>query len=361
MSYIERIASKYEEQSLSQEELAYYARHLLLPGIGTRGQLKLKCARVLVVGAGGLGCPVLQALAGAGVGHLTVIDWDVVALSNLSRQWLHKYDEVGLNKAGSARTSLSMLNPFIVVEAVAEMLDEKNAKRLIEEHDLVVDATDDLEVRYLIDEACAEKDKPWVHAALYRERSQLCVFWAKYGARFSQLFPETSEAPSCAGAGMMGATASVIANLQALEVIKLITASAAPKVGELISFDAEAVALQSFRMPGVETASPFSEEIDTSRKAIEADALKQALSVHESLALIDLRSETEFAEGSAEGAVHRTAESILEAGLPAEFESAKRIVLLCAEGAISSLLTDALRAKGLSNVSYLKGGFAEFL
>ncbi|MEO0511193.1 MAG: HesA/MoeB/ThiF family protein [Verrucomicrobiota bacterium] len=356
MSYLERIASAYSEEKLSQQELAYYARHLLLPGIGTKGQLKLKSARVLVVGAGGLGCPALLALAGAGVGHLTVIDGDTVAMSNLSRQWLHQYAEAGINKAISASETLRSMNPFITIEPREEMLSQENVNEWITQHDIVVDATDDLGARYLIDDSCAELGKPWVHAALYRERSQLCVFWAKYGARFSQLFPEKSEAPSCAGAGMMGATAGAVANLQALEVIKLITASAPPKVGELVSFDAEGIALQNFRMPEVQKVEPLPEDKASLSYSIDTDTLRQAQSISQPLALIDIRSANEFNKGSMNGALHQTAESILESGLEVGAANNSRVILLCEEGLVSAMLVDALRARGMENVFYLEGG-----
>jgi adenylyltransferase/sulfurtransferase len=360
MSYLARIAECSRSIIFSDEELSYYARHLLLPGIGMPGQKKLKAARVLIVGAGGLGCPVLQALAGAGVGRLTVLDGDTVALSNLARQWLHRHGDVGTNKAVSAQQKLVELNPFIEVEAVPGMLDAVNAKELIDGHDIVVDATDDLEIRYLIDEVCAELDRPWVHAALYRESAQLCVFWDRCGARFRNLFPERTEAPSCAGAGMLGAVASVAANLQALEVVKLITGNGVPKVGEVVSIHASRVQIESFRMRGV-TAPPLigDDAVLSAEHSWTVDALRQAQSIGEDLRIIDLRTESQFVAGTIPRAEHLSPEVILEEGLTNDGK--RKVLLLCEEGIISSLLADALRSRGNDRVFHLEGGYTEWL
>lgn len=353
MSYLSRLAEVAPSITFSSEELAYYARHLLLPGIGTLGQQKLKAARVLVVGAGGLGCPALQALAGAGVGQLTIADGDTVALSNLARQWLHRSEDVGRNKAESAGEALRSLNPFIQLEVLPEMLAATNADELILKHDVVVDATDDLEVRYLIDLVCAQRDRPWVHAALYRESAQFTVFWERCGARFSQLYPDPSDAPSCAGAGMLGAVASVAANFQALEVIKLITGNAVPKVGEVCSLQAVSLQLQTFKLPNV---SP--PELCVSKTASSAEHewsledLRQAQSIGQPLRILDLRAASDFSAGSIADAERMAAETILEEGL----STSQQIFLVCETGLLSGLLADALRSRGHRKVYHLSGG-----
>lgn len=356
MSFLARISEAHDSLDLSSGELSYYARHILLPGIGTVGQKKLKAARVLVVGAGGLGCPVLQALAGAGVGRLTVVDGDAVGVSNLSRQWLHRYADAGHNKALSAQAALQELNPFIDVSAQASMLTSENADELVEAHDLVIDGTDELEARYWIDDACARHDRPWVHAALYRERAQLTVFWGSCGATFRKLYPEPVEAPSCAGAGMLGASASMVGNLQALEAIRLITASGRPQVGRLVSFDSAGLSLQSFQLPDVEPprALPDSVSSDDAHR-IEPEALRQALSIHEPLMILDIRSRSQCEAGTISGAEHCPAEAILEEGLPEC--RAGRIILYCQEGSISRLLVEALKDRSGSELLHLKGGF----
>jgi adenylyltransferase/sulfurtransferase len=355
MSYNARIAECYQEVSLSREELAYYARHILLPGVGLDGQRKLKAARVLVVGAGGLGCPVLQGLAGAGVGQITVVDGDQVSKSNLSRQWLHDYAEVGRNKADSAAASIEKRNPFISVLAVAEMLAETNARTLIESCDLVVDATDDLEVRYLIDSVCAAQGRPWIHAALYRESSQMTVFWASCGATFQSLYPDPSNAPSCSGAGMLGASASLTGNLQALEAIKLITGTGRPTVGEVVSINSADLVMERFRMAGISQPKPItSEAASSSPWALSASELKQALSIHQSLTLVDLRKE---GEALVQNSIRMTEEQVLEAGLPEQVSG--RTVLVCEKGIISAMLADAL-SRYHEQLCFLDGGTLAF-
>ena len=359
MSYLARIADACTDVPLSKKEMRYYARHLLLPGIGTRGQQQLKAARVLVVGAGGLGCPVLQALAGSGVGTLTVIDGDCVDVSNLARQWLHHYVDVGLNKAVSAQHKLLALNPFIQVEARTEMLQTDNADALIATHDVIVDATDNIEVRYLIDAVCARYNRPWVHAALYRQSAQLSVFWAACGARFSLLYPERSEAPSCAGAGMLGAAASAVANLQALEVIKLITGYSLPQVGKLVSLDSSNLRIQAFQLP--DTRPPeicASSDRAQSKHSCTVDELRQRRSIGEALRLIDLRPQQQFAAGTISGAEQLSAETILERGLP--HDAPQPLILFCEEGTISQLLVDALRSRGAESLYHLEGGYRDW-
>jgi len=355
MSYLLRIAQIYQGVELTRPELVYYARHILLPSIGIDGQRKLKSARVLVVGAGGLGCPVLQALAGAGVGRLTIIDGDTVHRSNLSRQWLHRFEDDGLNKALSAKKAVSAMNPFIEVVAEECMLCPENAAALIGAHDLVIDATDDLDVRYTIDDHCATLDRPWVHAALYRERSQLTVFWDRCGSSFRKLYPEPSGAPTCSGAGMLGASASVVGNFQAIEAIKLITGEGKPKIGELVSFDATGLSLQAFKMPNVN--SPESIPTDTATRLSELGlsvfALQQGRSIHEPMTLLDLRAGADFEKGTISGAIHYTDTRLLEEGLPEDARG--KVLLLCEEGAVSLILADALSSR-CPDIYFLEGG-----
>ena len=353
MSYLQRIADAYTDVHLSKPEMAYYARHLLLPGIGKEGQQKLKAARVLVIGAGGLGCPALQALAGSGVGQLTVVDGDVVAQSNLARQWLHTPDDVDLNKAESAQRAVAAMNPYVQAEVVSEMLTPANAEALIAAHDLVIDATDDMEVRYLIDEVCAQFDRPWVHAALYRSRGQICTFWETYGARFKHMYPEKSEAPSCSGAGILGASASVIANYQALEAVKLITACATAGVGKVVSIDTFSMQQQVFTLPGV-FAPEVIEAVDRlPAHSCTVDELRQRRSIAEPIRLIDIRSAKLHAQGAIPDSEFLDVDDLLQT----DFSGRQRVVLYCEEGSISGLIADALRSRNADTVFHLEGGY----
>ena len=354
MSYIRRIAEEFTQEVLSSDELSLYARHLLLPGIGTAGQLKLKAARVLVVGAGGLGCPVLQALAGAGVGQLTILDPDRVDRSNLARQWLHGHEDIGRNKADSAAEAVCRMNSHIEVTGLPEAFHRENASALVDAHDVVVDATDDFEARQLIDQSCEASGRPWVHAALYRDRFQVSTFWAHFGARYADLFPNRGEAPDCATAGVLGATAAMAGNAQAWEVFKLITGCESVEVGALFSLHAPSLSVSKFALPGVARPEPFIVGEKTDEYAWSLDRLKQALSIHEPMEVIDLRV-VESDGAKFEGAREISAESILEA--PSLLPADGLICLVCESGAISGMLASALNSTDRARpVFHLEGG-----
>lgn len=361
MSYIARIADSYNKASLTREELAYYLRHILLPGVGFAGQCKLKQARVVVIGAGGLGCPALQALAGAGVGRLTIVDADLVSLSNLSRQWLHSVERVGSNKALSARDKLLAINPFIEVDAIPEMLTQANAPSIIGNNDVILDATDNLEVRYLIDDICAELDRPWIHAALYRDSAQMTVFWASCGASFRKLYPQPAEAPSCSEAGMLGASASLVGNLQALEVIKLITGQGRPEVGRYINVDSKELKIRSFDLPEVSApALAINHDEVEGNCRIHVDELIQSRSINEPIVLVDVRSISEFDKRSLEGSIHCSADAILESTSWHRDYADSKVVLICEEGLVSSILANAMQGEANGQVFFLEGGIREY-
>jgi molybdopterin/thiamine biosynthesis adenylyltransferase len=233
--------------ALSQAELERYARHIVLPEVGGAGQQKLKRAKVLVIGAGGLGAPVLAYLAAAGVGTLGIADDDVVALANLQRQVIHTTDRVGLAKTDSAKAALAALNPEVAVETFALRVDRETAPELIAGFDVVCDGSDNFDTRYVLADACAVAKKPLVHAAVGRFDGQVTVLMpyaaAPDGApypTYRDLFPEPPPSgliPSCAEAGILGALTGVIGTLQAMEALKLILGIGAPLVGRLLLYD----------------------------------------------------------------------------------------------------------------------------
>lgn len=233
---------------LSDDEIERYARHIVLPEIGGPGQQRLKRARVLVIGAGGLGAPVLAYLAAAGVGTLGIVDDDTVSLSNLQRQVIHDTDAVGAAKTESAAAALKRLNPNVTVELHRLRLMADNVAELVAAYDLTVDGSDNFETRYLVADACAAAGRPLVHAAVGRFDGSITVLKpyesnaeGKPNPSYRDLFPEPPPAglvPSCAEAGVLGALTGVVGTLQAMEAIKLIAGIGEPLIGRLLLYDA---------------------------------------------------------------------------------------------------------------------------
>jgi molybdopterin/thiamine biosynthesis adenylyltransferase len=232
----------------TDEELERYARHIVLPELGGAGQQKLKHARVLVIGAGGLGAPVLAYLAAAGIGTLGIIDDDLVSLSNLQRQIIHDTASVGVTKRESAKTAIGRINPHASVELHSFHLTAENAPALVRRYDLAIDGSDNFETRYAVADACAAEKKPLVHAAVGRFDGSVTVLKpfesddrGKPNPSYRDLFPEQPPPdliPSCAQAGVLGALTGVIGTLQAMEAIKLITGIGEPLIGRLLLYDA---------------------------------------------------------------------------------------------------------------------------
>jgi molybdopterin/thiamine biosynthesis adenylyltransferase len=242
---------------LSSEELERYARHIVLPEIGGAGQQKLKRARVLIIGAGGLGAPMLQYLAAAGVGTLGIVDDDKVSLSNLQRQVIHDTASVGKSKLDSARTAIARINPNVSTELHDFRIDSGNAAGLVAQYDVVADGSDNFETRYAVADACAQENRPLVHASVGRFDGQLTVLKpyetgadGKPNPSYRHLFPEPPPeglVPSCAEAGVLGVLTGVVGTLQAMEVIKLIAEIGEPLVGRLLLYDALAARFETIR------------------------------------------------------------------------------------------------------------------
>ncbi|MER8573868.1 molybdopterin-synthase adenylyltransferase MoeB [Mesorhizobium sp. M1338] len=243
--------------ALNADEIERYARHIVLPEIGGAGQQRLKQARVLVIGAGGLGAPVLEYLAAAGVGTLGVVDDDTVSLSNLQRQVIHGTDSVGMLKTHSAEAAIARINPNTFVETHTFRLTTDNAPALVAGYDIVVDGSDNFETRYVVADACANAGKPLVHAAVGRFDGSVTVLKpfedgkdGKPNPGYRDLFPEAPPpglVPSCAEAGVLGALTGVVGTLQAMETIKLITGVGEPLVGRLLLYDGLAARFDTIR------------------------------------------------------------------------------------------------------------------
>ena len=226
---------------LSEGDRRRYLRHLAIPEVGEKGQLKLLDSRVLLVGAGGLGCPAAYYLAAAGVGTLGILDFDVVDETNLQRQILHTADRVGTSKTESARQSLLALNPGIEVVAIEAKLTSKNVESIFRDFEIIVDGSDNFPTRYLVNDACVLLGRPNVHGSVYRFEGQVTVFHPPHGPCYRCLYPEPTPAelaPSCAEAGVLGVLPGVIGLLEAVETVKLILGIGNPLIGRLLQYDA---------------------------------------------------------------------------------------------------------------------------
>lgn len=232
---------------LSKEELQRYSRHAILPGFGLDGQIKLKQSSILVVGAGGLGCPALLYLTAAGIGTLGIIDNDIISLSNLQRQVLYNSDQIGKLKAEAAVEQLSRLNPEVRLIAIAEKLTSANALTIINDYDLVIDGSDNFPTRYLINDACVMLNKPFVYGSILKYEGQLSVFNFKkanglFSTNYRDLFPtppDPKSVPNCEEAGVLGVLPGIIGTMQAAESIKIITGMSAPLYDQLLIYDSE--------------------------------------------------------------------------------------------------------------------------
>src|SRR5256714_481725 len=238
-------------ESLTNQEIRRYSRHLIIPDIAMEGQRRMKNAKVLCIGAGGLGSPVAMYLAAAGVGTLGLVDFDVVDESNLQRQIVHGTKDVGRLKIESARDRLSDINPLIEIETHNTRLTSENARELFREYDIVADGTDNFPTRYLVNDACVLTGKPNVYGSIFRFEGQASVFWAEHGACYRCLYPEPPPpglVPSCAEGGVLGILPGTIGTIQATETIKMILGIGEPLIGRLLLYDARSMRTRELRL-----------------------------------------------------------------------------------------------------------------
>ncbi len=237
---------------LSREEIQRYSRHLVMPEIGMDGQRRLKAARVLCIGVGGLGSPAAMYLAAAGVGTLGLVDFDAVEFSNLHRQILHGTPDVGRSKIASARSRLEALNPEVLIETHEAMLTSTNALEIIPAYDVVVDGTDNFATRYLVNDACVLAGRPNVYGSIFRFEGQASVFATKGGPCYRCLHPEPPPAglvPNCAEGGVLGVLPGIIGTIQATETIKLVVGVGEPLVGRFLIYDALRMRFRELKLP----------------------------------------------------------------------------------------------------------------
>jgi molybdopterin/thiamine biosynthesis adenylyltransferase/rhodanese-related sulfurtransferase len=240
-----------QEVKLSKEEIQRYSRHLIMPEVGMEGQLKLKRARVLTIGTGGLGAPLGLYLAAAGVGHLGLVDFDLVDSSNLQRQVTFTTADVGKPKSQAAKARLSALNPAIEIVSYDTRLTSENALELFRDYDIIVDGTDNFPTRYLVNDACVLLGKPNVYGSIFRFEGQATVFGYPGGPCYRCLYPEPPPpglVPSCAEGGVLGVLPGIVGSIQAMETIKLILGTGEPLVGRLLLFDALAMRFRELKL-----------------------------------------------------------------------------------------------------------------
>lgn len=348
-----------------------YSRQEMLPEIGAVGQKKLSAARVLVVGAGGLGCPVLQYLAGAGIGTLGIIDHDSVDISNLQRQILYATEDQGQRKALAAKERLLLLNPDITINAYPEELTERNALGLFSGYDVIVDGTDNFSAKFLINDAAVKTGKPVVYGAIQSFEGRVSVFDASRGPCYRCLHPHPPKGLvlNCAEAGVIGALAGIVGTVQAMEMIKLVVGHSTfhPLIGRLWMIDARTMETRVMKIPKQENCSVCSkaseevvlqnyspvcsasmvEEIDCSDLAVLSNAI-----------LIDVRELSEWEAGHIEGAQHLPL-SVLQKNLDAftSPEGGKTCILYCQKGMRSRKAGELLVSAGFSDLLTLKGGY----
>jgi Dinucleotide-utilizing enzymes involved in molybdopterin and thiamine biosynthesis family 2 len=365
---------------LSRAEILRYSRHLLIPEVGLDGQRKLKSASVLVVGTGGLGSPVALYLAAAGVGHIGLVDYDVLEESNLQRQIIHGTSRVGTLKVESARARLLDLNPSIQVEVFNEPFTSANAMRIAEPFDFIVDGTDNFPTRYLINDLCVLSGKPDIYGAIYRFDGQASVFFAQQGPCYRCLFPEPPPpgmVPSCADAGVLGILPGTIGTIQATETIKLILGIGSSLVGRLLLYNALDMSFEYVKLkknPACKVCGPHPEitglidyfefcgvpGLDHPEPATAAEWNISALQLAERLKrgdkihLIDVREPHELAISHIDGAQNMPL-GMLAAHL-GELDSAQEIVLFCKSGTRSARALELLLSTGFRKVKNLQGG-----
>jgi adenylyltransferase/sulfurtransferase len=363
---------------LSADEIRRYSRHLVMPEVGPEGQERLKAARVLVVGAGGLGSPLALYLAAAGVGTLGLAEFDRVDESNLQRQILYGQRDVGRLKIESALERLRQINPLVELAAHDRRLDSSNALEVLDRYDIVADGSDNFATRYLVNDACVLLGKPDVYGSVFRFEGQVSVFWGARGACYRCLFPEPPPpglVPSCEEGGVLGVLPGIVGSLQALEVIKLALGRDDGLVGRFLVFDGLTMRFRELKLgkapscpicserPSQTGLVDYDELCGAPREAeptlepsrdLEPRQLERCLRGPEPPQLVDVRSPLEHAVSRLQGSLLIPLQE-LPARL-AELDRDRDVVLYCHHGVRSARAMDWLLGQGFSRVSHLKGG-----
>jgi adenylyltransferase/sulfurtransferase len=370
---------------LSNDEVKRYSRHLIMPEVGVDGQRKLKAAKVLCIGAGGLGSPVAMYLAAAGVGTIGLVDFDVVDFSNLQRQILHSTPDVGRPKLQSAKEKLQALNPEIEIRTHEVALSSQNALQLFEPYDIIVDGTDNFPTRYLVNDACVILGKPNAYGSIFRFEGQASVFATKNGPCYRCLYPEPPPpglVPSCAEGGVLGVLPGMIGIIQATETVKLIMGIGEPLIGRFLIYDALRMRFRELKLRkdldcpvcgthptvtklidyeqfcGVAPAAPEPVTVNNATELTSLE-LKQRLDRGDKLTIVDVREPNELQINRIPGSLH-----IPLGDIPKrynELDPDAELVMQCKSGVRSGKAADFLRSVGFKHVLNLKGGILDWI
>ncbi|WP_025041646.1 molybdopterin-synthase adenylyltransferase MoeB [Nitrosospira briensis] len=370
-------------EELTRDEVSRYSRHLLIPDVGVEGQKRLKNSKVLVIGAGGLGSPVLLYLAAAGVGTLGIIDFDVVDESNLQRQIIHGQSDIGRLKSRSAKDSVNELNPHIHVQLHNERLEVTNAVEIISGYDLVVDGTDNFSTRYLVNDACVLAKKPYVWGSIFRFEGQASVFWEDapdgVGLNYRDLYPEpppSEMAPSCAEGGVLGILCASIGAIMATEAIKLITGLGETLLGRLAVYDALDMTYRFIPLQRAPARTPITGLMDyqefcgvkpvatenmTNPFIISPLELKKMQDSGKDMRLIDVRGIEEWNIVRIKGANHIPKNKIMTEEVLSQLNKEDFIVVHCKMGIRSRDVLVEMKKQGFTNVKSLDGGILAWI
>jgi adenylyltransferase/sulfurtransferase len=369
---------------LTKDDYRRYSRHLILPEVGVEGQQKLKAAKVLCIGAGGLGSPVALYLAAAGVGTIGIVDFDVVDYSNLQRQILHSTNDIGKPKLQSAKEKLLAMNPHMNVVTHDAALSSENALEIFKDYDIVVDGTDNFPTRYLVNDACVLLGKPNAYGSIFRFEGQASVFATKEGPCYRCLYPEPPPpglVPSCAEGGVLGVLPGVIGCIQATETLKLIIGAGEPLIGRFLIFDALRMKFRELKLrkdpdcPVCGTHPTVTKLIDYEQfcgvpSAVEAPVagnateisavdLKKRLDRGDKLTIVDVREPHEYQINKIAGSLLIPLGDIPKRYV--ELDPSDELVMQCKVGGRSAKAAEFLRSKGFTKVLNLTGGILDWI
>ena len=367
--------------ALTVDEVRRYSRHLIIPDVAMAGQQRLMNAKVLCVGAGGLGSPALMYLAAAGVGTIGIVEFDTVDESNLQRQIIHGQSDIGKSKAQSAKEKISEINPYVNVITHEIRLDNSNVKEIFSQYDIIVDGTDNFATRYLVNDACVLLKKPYVWGSIYRFDGQASVFWAEYGPCYRCLYPEPPPpgmVPSCAEGGVLGVLCATIGSIQTTEAIKVITGVGEPLIGSLMIYDALEMSFKKMKVrkdpncplcgdnPTQSDLLPDYDafcgvlsdaaEVAVKDSTISVTELASKIDANEGFYLVDVREPSEFEIVRIPGSHLIPKQGFLDGTVLATLPQDKPIILHCKSGVRSAECLAILKGAGFADATHVAGG-----